>query len=66
VFFVAWAQNWCQHTADLELQRRLLEDPHSPGPFRAVGPLMDLPEFSQAFECAEGSPMNPTDRCEIW
>jgi endothelin-converting enzyme/putative endopeptidase len=66
VFFVAWAQNWCQHTADLELQRRLLEDSHSPGRFRAEGPLVDLPEFAQAFECAEGTPMNPPDRCEIW
>ncbi|PRP98634.1 M13 family metallopeptidase [Enhygromyxa salina] len=66
VFFVAWAQNWCQHTADLELQRRLLEDSHSPGPFRASGPLADLPEFAEAFSCAEGSRMNPVDRCEIW
>ncbi|HVI00953.1 MAG TPA: M13 family metallopeptidase [Enhygromyxa sp.] len=66
VFFVAWAQNWCQHIAEPELERRLETDPHSPGEFRAVGPLVNLPEFSQAFACAEGTPMNPVDRCEIW
>jgi endothelin-converting enzyme/putative endopeptidase len=66
VFFVAWAQNWCQHIAEPALERRLETDPHSPGAFRAVGPLVNLPEFAQAFECAEGTPMNPPDRCEIW
>jgi putative endopeptidase len=66
VFFIAWAQNWCQHITEPELVRRLEADPHSPGAFRAVGPLVDLPEFAQAFSCAEGTPMNPTDRCEIW
>lgn len=66
VFFVAWAQNWCQHIAEPELERRLVVDPHSPGEFRAVGPLVNLPEFADAFSCAEGTPMNPPDRCEIW
>jgi putative endopeptidase len=66
VFFVAWAQNWCQHIAEPALERRLETDPHSPGEFRAVGPLVNLPEFAQAFACAEGTPMNPPDRCEIW
>ncbi len=66
VFFVAWAQNWCQHIAEPELERRLETDPHSPGEFRAAGPLVDLPEFAEAFSCAEGTPMNPADRCEIW
>jgi endothelin-converting enzyme/putative endopeptidase len=59
VFFVAWAQNWCQHAAEAEVARRLEVDPHSPGAFRAIG-------FAEAFSCAEGTPMNPTDRCEIW
>ncbi|PRQ02141.1 Neutral endopeptidase [Enhygromyxa salina] len=66
VFFVAWAQNWCQHVAEPELARRLEVDPHSPGAFRAAGPLVDLPAFAEAFSCEEGTPMNPPDRCEIW
>lgn len=66
VFFVAWAQNWCQHITEPALERRLETDPHSPGEFRAVGPLVNLPQFAAAFACAEGTPMNPVDRCEIW
>jgi putative endopeptidase len=66
VFFVAWAQNWCQHVAEPEMVRRLEVDPHSPGEFRAIGPLVNLPEFATAFSCPVGSPMNPEKRCEIW
>jgi putative endopeptidase len=66
VFFVAWAQNWCQHVAEPEVVRRLEVDTHSPGQFRAIGPLVNLPEFAQAFNCPVGTPMNPKDRCEIW
>jgi putative endopeptidase len=66
VFFVAWAQNWCQHVAEPEAVRRLEVDPHSPGEFRAIGPLVNLPEFATAFGCPAGSPMNPQTRCEIW
>ncbi|NVB40997.1 M13 family metallopeptidase [Pseudenhygromyxa sp. WMMC2535] len=66
VFFVAWAQNWCMQIAEPEAERRRLIDPHSPGKFRAVGPLVDLPAFAEAFTCEVGTPMNPADRCEIW
>jgi putative endopeptidase len=66
VFFVAWAQNWCQHITEPALERRLETDPHAPGEFRAIGPLVNLPEFAAAFSCAEGTPMNPVNRCEIW
>ncbi|HLT39376.1 MAG TPA: M13 family metallopeptidase, partial [Enhygromyxa sp.] len=66
LFFVAYAQVWCQHVAEPALERQLEADPHSPGKFRAIGPLVNLPEFAAAFSCAEGTAMNPVDRCEIW
>ncbi len=66
LFFVAWAQNWCDLSAE-EFARRLVEtDPHSPGKFRAVGPLMNLPAFAEAFSCQPGTPMRPANACEIW
>ncbi len=66
VFFVAWAQNWCHLSTESSVKRRVEGDSHSPGEFRANGPLVNLPEFAQAFSCEEGTPMNPTDRCLIW
>jgi putative endopeptidase len=48
-FFLAYAQVW-RGRARPELERlRLLTDPHSPGRFRVLGPLYNLPEFFQAF-----------------
>ncbi|MFV8753502.1 M13 family metallopeptidase [Nannocystaceae bacterium ST9] len=66
VFFVAWAQNWCAHATEAHTLRQLEMDPHSPAKFRAIGPLANLPAFAEAFACAEGTPMNPVDRCEVW
>ena len=43
-------------------------DPHSPGRFRAIGPLVNLPAFYQAFDIKAGDPMwrPPDQRAEIW
>jgi putative endopeptidase len=67
-FFLSWAQIWRQ-TIRPEAQRvRLSTDPHSPGRFRVIGPLVNMPEFAAAFGCAPGSPMvRPADlRTSIW
>ncbi len=67
-FFLNWAQVWRQ-TIRPEAQRvRLATDPHSPGRFRAEGPLGDMPQFFQAFGCADGSPMvrPANERTSIW
>lgn len=66
IFFIAWAQNWCFLSTEDFLGRQVETDPHSPGMFRSMGPLADLPQFAEAFECAEGTPMAPKDRCEVW
>ena len=36
---------------------RLKTDPHSPGVERVIGPMSDLPEFFQAWGCADGCAM---------
>jgi putative endopeptidase len=65
-FFVAYAQLWCANFRAQELATRARTDPHSPPEFRVNGVVRNLPEFAEAFHCAAGSPMAPTDRCEIW
>ncbi len=43
-------------------------DPHPPGRFRVLGPLSNMPEFEQAFQCKAGDAMvrPPSDRCSVW
>ncbi|HCS18986.1 MAG TPA: M13 family peptidase [Bacteroidetes bacterium] len=68
-FFLGWAQVWAQNIAEKELRNRIITDPHSPGKFRVLGPLSNLPEFWEAFACKEDMPMVVTDetrRVVIW
>jgi predicted metalloendopeptidase len=43
-------------------------NPHSPPKFRVNGPISNVSEFAQAFQCKEGSAMvrPPAKRCEVW
>lgn len=67
-FFIAWAQVWRTKFRDDALRRYVATDVHSPGPFRAIGPLVNLQEFFDAFGIKEGDPMwrKPEDRAKIW
>ncbi len=67
-FFIAWAQVWRTKYRDDALKRYVASDVHSPGPFRAVGPLVNLQEFCDAFGIKEGDPLwrKPEDRTKIW
>jgi putative endopeptidase len=67
-FFLSWAQVWRTNIREDELRRRVAVDPHSPGMFRAIGPLVNFQPFYDAFGIKEGDPMwrKPEDRAKIW
>ena len=67
-YFVSWAQVWRVKHRDDAMKRYVASDVHSPGPFRAVGPLVNLQEFYDAFGIKEGDPMwrKPELRAKIW
>ncbi len=67
-FFLSWAQVWRTNMRENELRQRLAVDPHSPGMIRAIGPLVNLQPFYDAFGIREGDPMwrRPEDRAKIW
>ena len=56
-FFLGAAAVWRNHIREAALAVRLKTDPHSPGRERVNGPLSNLPEFFEAFACADGQPM---------
>lgn len=67
-FFIAFAQIWRTNIRDDEQRRRIETDPHSPGRFRAIGPLVNFQPFYDAFGIKEGDPMwVPVEkRAKIW
>ncbi|MEZ4380927.1 MAG: M13 family metallopeptidase [Nannocystaceae bacterium] len=66
LFFVSFSQLWCTVATPEYLKVQVATDPHSPGELRGSVPLAMSPAFAASFACAEGTPMNPKDRCEIW
>lgn len=67
-FFLSWATIWRVNARPEAIRLRVNTDPHSPGEFRANGPLVNLEEFAKAFGIPEGSPMSrpAAERVTIW
>ena len=48
-FFISFAQIWRTNIREAEARRRITIDPHSPGQFRSIGPLVNIEKFYEAF-----------------
>jgi putative endopeptidase len=67
-FFLSFAQVWRTNIREAEARRLVTVDPHSPGRFRAEGPLVNYQQFFDAFHIKAGDPMwvAPELRAHIW
>ncbi|XP_056138989.1 endothelin-converting enzyme 2b isoform X1 [Lampris incognitus] len=66
LFFVGFAQVWCSVRTPESAHEGLVTDPHSPPRYRVIGTLSNSPDFTQHFQCPQGTPMNTGHRCEVW
>lgn len=66
LFWISSAQIWCRIGRNETMRNSVLTKTHSPGRFRVIGPMSNLKEFSEDFQCPLGSRMNPVSKCEIW
>jgi len=67
-FFLSWAQLRRTNIRPEALRQQIQTDPHSPGQYRTIGPIMNMPQFQAAFGCKEGDKMtrSAAERAVIW
>lgn len=65
-FFLAYAQNWATNMRPEYARFLVNQDPHPIPKFRANGPLSNMPQFAEAFQCKAGDPMVRATKCHIW
>jgi len=68
LFFVSFAQTWCEVDRKKSALNSVMTDEHAPGKFRVIGGLTQFSPFAEAFHCPAGAPMAPPEdqRCHLW
>ncbi|HTC95415.1 MAG TPA: M13 family metallopeptidase [Terriglobales bacterium] len=65
-FFLGYGQIWCNKMRPEAARQLALTNPHSPGKFRVIGVVSNMPEFQQAFGCKKGDAMVRENACHVW
>jgi predicted metalloendopeptidase len=66
LYYLAYAQSWCEKVTPENLETMAHSNPHSPPKWRVDGVIVNQPGFAPAFKCAAGTPMNPGKQCNVW
>nr|CAD7571921.1 unnamed protein product [Timema californicum] len=66
LFFLGFTHMWCGNSTKGALKSRVVDGVHSPNRYRVIGTLSNSEEFSEAWHCPKGSPMNPEKKCILW
>ncbi|KAK7580191.1 hypothetical protein V9T40_000820 [Parthenolecanium corni] len=66
LFTLAFASEFCVMPRIHYLVRQATRMIHPPESIRVNAILQNSRQFSEVWGCADGSPMNPPDKCEIW
>ncbi|XP_017103028.2 neprilysin-4-like [Drosophila bipectinata] len=66
LFFISFAQTWCNDVHSSLKAMQVSTDQHMPGQIRVIGSLSNFDKFSEVFQCPKGSPMNPAEKCVLY
>ena len=66
IFFLSFASVECYNEIPESLEDQVLFGVHTPPRYRVIGPLSNLVEFSEHFQCPVGSVMNRPNKCIVW
>ncbi|OQS04081.1 endothelin-converting enzyme 1, metalloprotease family M13 [Thraustotheca clavata] len=65
LFYISFAQTWCEKRTDDNAKNHLTNDPHSPGRWRTNIPVSNSKSFAKTFQCPIGSKMNQKHKCVV-
>jgi putative endopeptidase len=65
-FFIGWGQMWCENRSEEIARLHARTNPHSPGRYRTIGVVSNMPEFAKAFSCAADAKMVKPQVCRVW
>lgn len=67
-FFLAWAQVWRMNILPQTAAQLIVTDPHSPGQYRTIGPIVNMDAWYNAFDVKPGDKLykTPQDRIRMW
>jgi len=67
-FFIGFAQVWKNNARPETIRQLIMTDPHSPGEYRVIGTLSNMPSFFEAFGVQKGQKMfkSAEERVVIW
>ena len=66
LFFMSFANMWCETKTISALAAQLKSDPHSPGPVRVKAVTSNMQEFQDAFKCKIGDKNVREKKCIVW
>ena len=65
-FFIGYAVGWMVNQRPESIRTQVLGDPHAIPEWRVIGPLSNMPEFAEAFQCKIGDQMVRQKPCQVW
>ena len=67
LFWISAGQIYCAIVRpEVQIMRHNLQESHAPDRYRVIGTLSQSKDFSNDFNCAPNTKMNPANKCEIW
>ncbi|CAH8838513.1 unnamed protein product [Trichobilharzia szidati] len=65
-FFFTFAQTFCEKYNADGLIKHMSDADHVLGQYRVIGALSNSENFARAYNCPVDSPMNPSEKCQVW
>jgi putative endopeptidase len=65
-FFLGYALSWMMKRRPEQIRLQVQTDTHAIEEYRVLGPLSNMPEFAEAFQCKIGDKMVRDNRCQVW